>query len=137
LRAAVIGRGLGRAAFTTLASPTGRISGCASCVRFSGSLVLEIAIAPRSLTADWHGLGAVAYGPIVETILGYGLWYPLIRKYTVNQVVPYTLLIPALTVGAGDLILGDRLDWQSALGGATMIIGGAMIGRRRMPAAAR
>ncbi len=59
------------------------------------------------------------------------------RKYAVNQVVPYTLLIPALTVGASYLILGDRLDWQSALGGATTIVGVAVIVLRRLPAAAR
>jgi O-acetylserine/cysteine efflux transporter len=59
------------------------------------------------------------------------------RKYAVNQVVPYTLLIPALTVGASYVILGDRLDWQSALGGVTTIIGVAIIVLRRMPAVAR
>jgi len=69
--------------------------------------------------------------------LSYGLWYPLMRKYAVNQVVPYTLLIPALTVGASYVILGDRLDWQSALGGAITIIGVAIIVLRRMSAAAR
>lgn len=59
------------------------------------------------------------------------------RKYVVNQVVPHSLLIPAPTVGASYLILGDRLDWQSALAGATTIVGIAVIMLRRMPAAAR
>jgi hypothetical protein len=33
-------------------------------------------------------------------------------------------------------MLGDRLDWQSALGGATTIVGVAIIVLRRLPAAA-
>ncbi len=58
------------------------------------------------------------------------------RKSAVNQVIPYTLLIPALTVAGGYLILGDRLDWQSVLGGATTIVGVAIIVLRR-PASPR
>lgn len=69
---------------------------------------------------------------ITILILSYGLWYPLMRKYAVNQVVPYTLLIPALTVGVSYLILGDRLDWQSVLGGVTTIVGVAVIVLRRV-----
>ena len=57
------------------------------------------------------------------------------RKYAVNQVIPYTLLIPAFTVAGSYLLLGDRLDWQSALGGATAIIGVAIIVLRRAPSA--
>jgi O-acetylserine/cysteine efflux transporter len=99
------------------------------------SLLLEDNHLAAIAQAGWHGWGAVAYSAIVIAILSYGLWYPLMHKYAVNQVVPYTLLIPALTVGASYLILGDRLDWQSALGGATTIIGVAIIVLRRVPAA--
>ena len=51
--------------------------------------------------------------------------------------MPYIVLIPALTVGASYLLLGDRLDWRSALGGATTIIGIAIIALSRVPAAER
>jgi O-acetylserine/cysteine efflux transporter len=101
------------------------------------SLLLEDHHFAAITQAGWHGWGAIAYGAIVITIISYGLWYPLMRKYAVNQVVPYTLLIPALTVGASYVILGDRLDWQSALGGATTIVGVAIIVLRRLPAVAR
>jgi O-acetylserine/cysteine efflux transporter len=100
------------------------------------SLLLEDHHLSAITQAGWHGWGAIAYGAIVITIISYGLWYPLMRKYAVNQVVPYTLLIPALTVGASYLMLGDRLGWQSALGGATTIVGVAIIVLRRLPAAA-
>jgi O-acetylserine/cysteine efflux transporter len=97
------------------------------------SLILEDHHLAAITHAGWHGWGAIAYGAIVITILSYGLWYPLMRKYAVNQVIPYTLLIPALTVAGSYLILGDRLDWQSALGGATTIVGVAVIVLRRAP----
>jgi len=97
------------------------------------SLILEDHHLAAITHAGWHGWGAVAYGAIVITILSYGLWYPLMRKYAVNQVIPYTLLIPPLTVAGSYLILGDRLDWQSVLGGATTIVGVAIIVLRRAP----
>jgi O-acetylserine/cysteine efflux transporter len=97
------------------------------------SLILEDYHLAAITHAGWHGWGAIAYGAIVITILSYGLWYPLMRKYAVNQVIPYTLLIPALTVAGSYLILGDRLDWQSVLGGATTIVGVAIIVLRRAP----
>src|SRR5260221_1785680 len=74
------------------------------------SLILEDHHLAAITHAGWHGWGAIAYGAIVITILSYGLWYPLMRKYAVNQVIPYTLLIPALTVAGSYLILGDPLD---------------------------
>jgi drug/metabolite transporter (DMT)-like permease len=104
-------------------------------------VILSLALGDRHLAAiaraGRQGWGAVACDAIVIAILSYGLWYPLMRKYVVNQVVPHSLLIPAPTVGASYLILGDRLDWQSALAGATTIVGIAVIMLRRMPAAAR
>lgn len=100
-------------------------------------LVLSLLLEDHQLAAiagsGWHGWGAIAYGAIVITILSYGLWYPLMRRYAVNQVMPFTLLIPALTVAASYVILGDRLDWQSAVGGATTIVGVAVIVLRRAP----
>jgi O-acetylserine/cysteine efflux transporter len=95
------------------------------------SLLLERHQLAAIANAGWHGWGAVAWGAIVISILSYGLWYPLMRKYPVNQVIPYTLLIPAFTVAASYLILGDRLDVQSMLGGATTIAGVAIIVLRR------
>ncbi len=96
------------------------------------SLILEDHQGAAIARAGWRGWGAVAYGAVVITILSYGLWYPLMRRYAVNQIMPYTLLIPVLTVGASYLILGDRLDWQSALGGAVTILGVAIIVLRRV-----
>jgi O-acetylserine/cysteine efflux transporter len=97
------------------------------------SLIIEDHHLAAITHAGWRGWGAIAYGAIVITILSYGLWYPLMRKYAVSQVIPYTLLIPALTVAGSYLILGDRLDWQSVLGGATTIVGVAIIVLRRAP----
>ncbi len=98
------------------------------------SFVLEDDHRTAIAQAGWRGWGAVAYGAVVITILSYGLWYPLLRRYPVNQIMPYTLLIPVLTVAASYLMLGDRLDWQSAIGGAVTILGVAIIVLRRAEA---
>jgi O-acetylserine/cysteine efflux transporter len=95
------------------------------------SLLLEHGQLAAIAQAGWHGWGGVVYGAVAVTIVSYGMWYPLVRKYPVNQVMPFTLLVPALAVGVSYVILGERLDWQAMLGGAATIAGVAIIVLRR------
>jgi O-acetylserine/cysteine efflux transporter len=101
------------------------------------SLLFEDGHAAALTGAGWLGWGGIAYGGLVVTLLSYGMWYPLMQRYPVNQVMPFTLLVPVLAVIASGLILGDRLAWQAALGGAATVAGVAVIVLRRTPAAAR
>jgi O-acetylserine/cysteine efflux transporter len=87
--------------------------------------------------AGWRGWGGIVFGAVAVTILSYGMWYPLMRKYPVNQVMPFTLLVPALAVGASYLILGELLDWQALVGGLATLAGVAVIVLRRAPAPVR
>lgn len=87
--------------------------------------------------AGWRGWTGILYGAVAVAIVSYGLWYPLVRRYPVNVVMPFTLLAPIIAVAASALILGERLSWLTAVGGAATIIGVAAIVLQRLPGFAR
>ncbi len=72
------------------------------------------------------------------TALGYALWYRLLGLYSVNQVMPFLLLLPVTSVVGGIAFLGESLTVKIAAGGGLAIVGVAMITlqlrRNRKPA---
>lgn len=91
------------------------------------SLILESGHGAALATAGWRGYGAVAYMAVVSTIAVYGMWYYLLGKYPMSQVVPYTLVAPLVGVLSGTLILGEELTEMMALGAAATLAGVAII----------
>lgn len=81
--------------------------------------------------STWHGWSSLAYTVFVVSIGTYYLWYPLIRRYPVNQVMPFTLLVPVFGVISGILMLGEKLNLQTLLGSIATIGGVAIIVLRR------
>ncbi len=67
------------------------------------------------------------------TALGYGLWYRLLGHYSVNQVMPFLLLLPVTSVIGGIVFLDESLTTKIALGGGLAIIGVALITIQRFP----
>ena len=71
------------------------------------------------------------------TALGYGIWYHLLKKYDVNQVVPFLLLLPVTSILGAVLFLGERPSIRILIGGAVVITGVAlivMVGQSKTPA---
>jgi O-acetylserine/cysteine efflux transporter len=95
------------------------------------SLLLESGQGAAMRAADWAGWGAMAYGGIAVTVVSYAMWYPLVRRYPVNQTMPFTLLIPLFAVASSAAILGEKLTVQTALGGVATVLGVAIIVLRR------
>ena len=95
------------------------------------SLLIERGQWDAITSAGWLDWGSVAYQGVVVVILGYGLWYRLLRRYSVNQVMPFTLLVPLFGVLSGVLFLGEALTWPLAAGGLATIAGVAIIVTRR------
>lgn len=81
--------------------------------------------------STWRGWSSLGYTVFVVSIGTYYLWYPLIRRYPVNQVMPFTLLVPVFGVVSGMMMLGETLNLRMALGGAATIAGVATIVLRR------
>ncbi|HEY0834410.1 MAG TPA: EamA family transporter [Azospirillum sp.] len=91
------------------------------------SLLLESGQAEAIANASLWGWGAVAYIAVMATIVAYGLWYRLLRRYDVNQAVPYMLLVPLFGVASGVLLLDEPLTWRLALGGLVTVAGVGLI----------
>ena len=56
-------------------------------------------------------------------VMAYSLWYGLLRRYRVDQVIPFTLLMPILGVISGGAILGESVSAMELLGGIVILIG--------------
>lgn len=81
-------------------------------------------------TAGIHGWMAVIYSAIASSIIGYGIWYWLLQRHSVNAVVPYSMLNPLLTVLFGIVLIGDAPSLVKLIGALVMVIGVALILRK-------
>jgi len=84
-------------------------------------------------TASVSSWGAVIYLGLIMTALGYGLWYRLLGLYTVNQVMPFLLLLPITSVLGGIFFLDESLTVKIAIGGGLAVIGVGLITIQRFP----
>ena len=81
--------------------------------------------------ADWRLWLSVAFQALLVTIFGYSVWYRLMRRFSVNQVMPFTLLVPLFGVLSGVIFFDDRLTLLMMIGGLCTIVGIAIIIIRR------
>jgi O-acetylserine/cysteine efflux transporter len=100
---------------------------------FVASFLFEQDQLQQIQTASPAAWAAVVYLGLIMTALAYALWYRLLGHYSVNQVMPFLLLLPVSSVFGGIFFLGESLTMKIALGGCLAIIGVAMITIQRMP----
>ncbi|WP_413739116.1 DMT family transporter [Sodalis sp. RH21] len=81
------------------------------------------------LSAGWRGWLGIIYSALGSSLLSYSLWYGLLKKYPANQILPWSLLSPALALLMGATILGEKLD-QGKMLGAALIVGSIFIAVR-------
>ncbi len=74
---------------------------------------------------------AFAYTVLLSTLVAYGLWYSLMSRFPVSQVVPYSLLVPVFGLAFAQWFFDEPLTWQFILGGICTIAGVAVIVFRR------
>jgi O-acetylserine/cysteine efflux transporter len=77
--------------------------------------------------AKFIGWFAIVYTAIGASIIAYSLWYWLVRRYEMNQIVPFSLLAPAIGVLAGVVILGEAFTWHKGVGGLFTLAGVSLI----------
>lgn len=95
------------------------------------SYFLEDGQIPAIMNADWRVLLAVIYQSVLVVVVAYGAWYWLLRQYSVNQVMPFMLLVPVFGVISGVVFLGESLTWALIFGGVLTIFGVGIITLRR------
>ena len=94
---------------------------------FIASALFESNQWQQILTATWQAWGAVLYLGLVMTAIAYALWYHLLGRYSINQVMPFLLLLPVTSVLGGVLLLGETLTLKITAGGLLAILGVAII----------
>jgi O-acetylserine/cysteine efflux transporter len=99
------------------------------------SLLLEtgqLEAVKRARWLDWAALIALALGGFAAA---YAIWYGLLRRYRVDQIAPFALLMPIIGVLVSAIMLGEKPS-AAALGGGVIILIGLVlvVGTRHAPA---
>jgi O-acetylserine/cysteine efflux transporter len=97
------------------------------------SLIFEGASADKDALAHFSlsGLGALAYIAYLATLVGFGIWGWLMRRYDAGVVATYALLIPPFGLASAALVLGERFRLPQLLATALIIGGVAIVSLRR------
>jgi O-acetylserine/cysteine efflux transporter len=85
------------------------------------------------VAADAQGWFSVFYQAVLVTIVGYGIWYRHLGRYAINQVMPFTLLVPVIGAISGWTILGEPVAGRQIVGGLVTVLGVAAIVAARAP----
>jgi O-acetylserine/cysteine efflux transporter len=78
----------------------------------------------RARIEDWAGLVAIS---LIGFAAGYMLWYKLLIRNRIDQLLPFTLLMPAMGVATGVVVLGEKLPPTLLAGGFVILVGLAVI----------
>ena len=71
----------------------------------------------------WASVAAVFYQSYPNTIVGYGIWTILMRKYPAATVAPFSLLVPLVGMLSAAFILDESLQWWKIVAGL-LVLGG-------------
>lgn len=86
-------------------------------------------------------LFALAYLAFGATLLGYSLWSRLLSRYPAGQIAPFSMLVPVIGLSSAAVLLDEELSQLQLIGtilimgGLTINVFGARLGRRRQQAA--
>lgn len=78
------------------------------------------------LNVQWPTLLALVYLALFASVIGYGLWGGLLKRYETWRVAPLTLLVPVIGTASAALLLDEHLTWLQ-VGGALVIILGLLL----------
>lgn len=95
------------------------------------SLVLEDNHVAIMTEISWAATFAVLYQSIMVVVFGYGCWYWLLGRYSFNQAMPFTLLVPVIGVFSAVWFLDEALTSYLIAGGGLTVVGVAIIVLRR------
>ena len=69
---------------------------------------------------DWS---IVFYLSVIMTVVGYSLWYHLLRICDVSKISPFLMLLPVTSIAAGIVLLEEQFTMTMGIGGALVMIG--------------
>ena len=101
------------------------------------SAVFEHGHVGAILASDWRAWLSLLFQACLVTVFGYSVWYRMMRRFSLNQVMPFTLLVPVFGVLSGVIFLGDQVTRLMLCGAALTIAGIGIIVLRRPRIAAQ
>ena len=75
---------------------------------------------------NWVSVGAVLFQSYPNTILGFGIWAMLVRRYPAATVAPFPLLVPVVGMASAALVLSEPLQWWKITAGLVVLAGLAL-----------
>ena len=69
---------------------------------------------------DWS---IIFYLSVIMTVVGYSLWYHLLRICDVSKISPFLMLLPVTSIAAGIVLLEEQFTMTMGIGGALVMIG--------------
>ena len=71
------------------------------------------------------------YVVVIATIVGYGIWNGLLKRYPSSTVAPFSMLVPVVGVLASWVAFGELIDLTELLAGAAVVAGVLVASYRR------
>lgn len=79
------------------------------------------------LDAPFSAIMSIICMAIFTSIFSFSTWYNLINKYSVNQIVPFSLLIPIFSIIIATIVFDDVLTSKIMIGGIMTVAGVGVI----------
>ena len=92
-----------------------------------GSQFIEGDVYNKILSASFETWIIVLYLGLMMNCLGYSAWYYVLGKYEVNKIMPIMLLIPVTGLITTIVLLGERPEINTYIGGLIIIFGVSLI----------
>lgn len=92
---------------------------------FALSLLLEgpTAISAALVAVSPRTIGVVLFNGYAATILGFGLWSYLLKRYPAGLIAPFSLLVPVFGIGFAWLLLGEVITTMEVAGSLLVFAG--------------
>lgn len=92
------------------------------------SLLMEgpAAWAAAATRFNWLSASAVLFQSYPNTIVGFGIWSILMRKYPTATIAPFALLVPVVGMLSAALVLDEQLQWWKIMAGLLVLSGLAL-----------
>lgn len=78
---------------------------------------------------SWTGVGALLYLVVLATLVGFGIWLSLLRRYPAAAVAPFSMLVPIVGITTAWLVNGEQMTLAEAAGGVLVLLGLAVLNR--------
>jgi len=87
------------------------------------SLVIEEGQWESIKTANLVDWSIVLYLSFIMTVIGYSVWYHLLRICDVSKISPFLMLLPVTSIIAGIVLLNEQFTLAMGIGGALVMTG--------------